>query len=309
MGYKGKAMDEPHTDDTVMTDSTASSADQPSVFAFDSLESVRKKLLDLSSRNILLNYRHPKGKSIRLIDVLPDEIVTALRTDKSLTFTPVAEPTEKQLLAAGYIEIDPQTKQKKTKGFPDAEQWAKHLGFAITYDLADSQSSEEEQPQHQDNNLQTLLYATELEARLRNLRSLADTAIEEGGTNILYLGIGFLEWYESRDSDTPRFAPLFTLPVQLQRSKRADTEGTYRYSISLKDDGLLTNISLREKLNHDFGLELPSVEEDTAPETYFALVKQRVLQRDPRWKIRRQASLMLLNFTKQAMFEDLNPDN
>lgn len=282
---------------------------EPTTFAFDSLESVRKKLLDLSGRNILLNYRHPKGKSIRLIDELPDSMVAALRSDKNLTFIPVPEPTEKELIEAGYIDVDPQTQQKKTKEYPTAEQWAKHLGLATAYDLPDSQTVEEGQTGHQSNDLQTLLYARELGALLRNLRSLAEMALDEGGTNILYLGIGFLEWYESRDSDTPRIAPLFTLPVQLQRAKQADTEGTYPYTITLKDDGLLTNISLREKLNHDFGLELPAVEEETTPEAYFVQVRERVIKRDPRWKIRRQASLMLLNFTKQAMFEDLNPAN
>lgn len=248
---------------------------ESTTFAFDSLESVRKKLLDLSGRNILLNYRHPKAKSLRLIDELPDQIADVLRADKSLTFIPVPEPTEKELIAAGYIEIDSQTKQKNAKEYPNAEQWAKHLGFATAYDLPHSHVATQGQARHQDHNLQTLLYAPELEGRLRSLRSLADTAIEEGGTNILYLGIGFLEWYESRDSDTPRLAPLFTLPVQLQRGKRADAEGTYRYSITLKDDGLLTNISLREKLNHDFGLELPAVEEETTPEAYFEQVSER----------------------------------
>lgn len=302
-------MDEVELIDPTVDEMEQQSPTPPEVFAFDSLESVRKKLLDLSSRNILLNYRHPKPKSLRLIDELPDQVVEVLRTGSSLTFLPVAEPTEKELITAGYIEIDPETRQKKSKEYPTAEQWAKHIGFATNYDLPNIQVAEQGKKHHQDNNLQTLLYAPELEARLRNLRNLAETAIEEGGTNILYLGIGFLEWYESRDSDAPRCAPLFTLPVQLQRGRRADAEGTYRYFITLKDDGLLTNISLREKLNHDFGLELPAVEEDTTPEAYFEQVRQRVIKRDPRWKIRRQASLMLLNFTKQAMFEDLNPDN
>lgn len=279
------------------------------VFPFDSLESVRKKLLDLSSRNSLLNYRHPEGKSIRLIDELPDEIANALRADRSLTLIPIPEPTEKQLIEAGYIEIHPEKKEKIIKSYPEPAQWAKHLELFTSYDLPDGNLATQGMTRYQDDNLQTLLYAPKLEARLRSLRSLAETAIEETGTSILYLALGFLEWYESLDSSTPRYAPLFTLPVHLEKSKRANSEGIFYYFISLKDDGLLTNVSLQEKLGHDFSLELPPLDEDTTPETYFSLVSEKLSKRDPRWRVRRQASLILLNFTKQAMFEDLNPAN
>lgn len=82
-------------------------------FAFDSLESVRKKLIDLTNRNSLLNYRHPKGSSIRIIDELPDQIVEVLSEDKSFTFIPVPEPTEAELIREGFIKIDPVTRAKK----------------------------------------------------------------------------------------------------------------------------------------------------------------------------------------------------
>ncbi|HEX9777726.1 MAG TPA: DUF4011 domain-containing protein, partial [Geopsychrobacteraceae bacterium] len=52
-------------------------------FAFDSLEAVRKKLIDLTNRNNLLNYRHPKTSCLRIIDELPDQIVEVLGAGKS----------------------------------------------------------------------------------------------------------------------------------------------------------------------------------------------------------------------------------
>lgn len=288
---------------------TEAARDKSKGFAFDSLESVRKKLLDLSGRNALLNYKHPRASCIRLIDELPDQLVEQIQKGRSLTFIPVPEPTQMELIEAGYVEIDAETKEMTVNGNPTAEQWAKHKGFETAYDLPEKSVVEMGLDHHQDNDMQTLMYAPELEARLRNLRNKAETAIEEGGANILYLAIGFLEWIESPDSDIKRLSPLFTLPVKLDRIKSANHDGTYAYSITLKDDGLFTNVTLREKLANDFGLVLPSIEDDSTPEDYFSTVEKTILRHQRQWRIRRQASLVLLNFTKQAMYQDLDPEN
>lgn len=276
-------------------------------FSYDSLESIRKRLLDLTNRNSLLNYKHPKGGCIRLIDELPDQIYRHLLDGKKFTFIPVPEPTEKQLIDAGYITIDKTTLKKSASEYPTAEQWAKKIGLITSYDLPLEQSNSDSR--HQDSNLQTLFYGPELEVRLRNIRGKAESSIEESGANILYLAMGFLEWYESRDSDLPRLSPLFTLPVLLEKSDLDRSAGAYRYTIQLKDDNLISNVTLREKLSQDFDLILPPIEDDSTPEIYFEFIKQTILQYQPRWKLRRQASLVLLNFSKQAMYQDLDPSS
>jgi len=278
-------------------------------FAYDSLESVRKKLLDLSGRNTLLNYKHPKSSCIRLIDELPDQIYEVLDAGKTFTFIPVPEPTEKELIEASYIEINPETKERTEKEYPTAEQWAKYKGFDTRYDLPPASKSDDGNKKHHDTNLQTLLYAPELESRLRNIRSKSETAIEESGGNILYLALGFLEWYENRESDVVRLAPLFTLPVRVEKTKLDKTLGVYRYTLTLKDDGLLSNITLREKLANDFDIALPLLEDEATPESYFQKIQNTILKTQPRWNLRRQATLVMLNFSKQAMYQDLNPDN
>lgn len=278
-------------------------------FSFTSLDSVRKRLLDLSARNNLLNYKHPKSSCLRIIDELPDQIFEVLNTAGSkFTFIPVPEPTEQQLVDAGYIKLEPSTRKKTISEYPTAERWAKHISLSTFYDLPEPNKIEG-QTKHNDQNLQTLLYAPELEARLRAIRATAETSIEESGANILYLALGFLEWYESRDSDVARLAPLFTLPVQMERSDLDRKSGAYRYTLQLKDDNLISNVTLREKLASDFGLILPPIADDTTPESYFEQIRNTILQHQPRWKLRRQASLVLLNFTKQAMYEDLDPKN
>ncbi|MCK5727340.1 MAG: DUF4011 domain-containing protein [Thiotrichaceae bacterium] len=287
-------------------------------FAFDSLEALRKKLLDLTGRNSLLSYQHPQASCIRIIDELPNQIVEVLKSGESLAFLDVPEPTEQELIDNGYLSIDTvidsDTKEKittktKIKEPPTAKQWAKHLGFDVVYDLPEQQVSAEGKDHHQDNNLQSVFYASGLDARLRKMRSTADTAIEESGASVLFLGIGFLEWFDNDHSEMKRFAPLYTLPVKLDRSKKMSKQGKFQYTISLKDDGLISNITLKEKLANDFNLALPLVEDDLSPEDYFQQVEEAILTHKPHWKIRRQATLLMLNFTKQAMYQDLDPEN
>jgi hypothetical protein len=288
--------------------SQATSSNTPDSFSFTSLAAIRKRLLDLSGRNSLLNFKHPKASCVRIIDELPDQIYSVLESGAKFTFIPVPEPTERELVDEGYIKIDPEAEQRTVLSYPTADRWAKNLGLSTSYDLPDAPSAGKHS-KCQDSNLQTLFYAPELEARLRAIRGAAETAIEESGSNILYLALGFLEWYESRDSEIARFSPLFTLPVQLERSDLDRKAGAYRYTVQLKDDGLITNITLREKLANDFGLILPPIDDETSPESYFQQVQHTVLVHQPRWKLRRQASLVLLNFTKLAMYEDLDPRN
>ena len=277
-------------------------------FAFDSLEAIRRRLLDLSGRNSLLNFKHPKTSCIRLIDELPDQIYEVLQEGGKFTFTAIPEPTERELIDSGYIKNNSGTTQRATFEYPSAEQWAKHLGLATSYDLPEKNPNSHEL-KHQDTNLQTLFYAPELEARLRKISGSAETAIEESGANILYLALGFLEWYENRESDISRLSPLFTLPVKVERTGLDKKAGAYSYTLQLKDDNLISNITLREKLANDFDLILPLIDDETTPESYFQLIRSTILKHQPRWKLRRQASLVLLNFAKQAMYEDLDPNN
>lgn len=288
---------------------TEESEPQPPRFEYTSLEAVRKKLLDLTGRNQLLNYKHPKASCVRLIDELPDQIYEQLQNGKVFNFIPVPDPTEKQLLAEGYLREDPEEGLVEVKPYPTAEQWAKYHNLNTSYELPDPQSAAGGEKRHSDLDIQALMYASELEARLRTIRGKAETAVEESGTNILYLVLGFLEWYETPESDVKRLAPLFTLPVRLDRAQLDRSQGVFRYAISLKDEGMLTNITLKEKLANDFNLVLPEIDEESTPEAYFREITNTLLKHQPRWKLRRMATLAMLNFAKQVMYEDLNPES
>lgn len=274
--------------------------------ALNSLERIRQRLVDTSARNRLINCRQDRAQVIRLVDELPDQVYQRLAEGKPFELEAVPSPTHQELLDEGYIEFDEETGECTKDTYPKPDTWARRYNINTDYDLP-SGLSDDINPSHTDSKLQTLLFPEMLNTRLNKLRQLAQTAMEESGTNILYLALGFLEWYESSSSDTPRLSPLFVVPVDLSRGKGLSSDGLRTYKISLRDDGLLNNVSLSQRMVQDFGLDMPEITDDSQPESYFDAVRRIIERKDSRWKVRRYASLCLLDFTKQLMYEDLDP--
>ena len=277
-------------------------------FVLESLELMRKKLLDLTARNRLLNFPiAQKGSALRIIDEVPNQLCEELLAERELKFKPVPSPTREQLIEHGYLEIDEESgEERQVKPNPDAREWAKVLGFDVQYDLPREEDAPGDE-KHQDDAIQVLLYPPEMESRLRAIRSKAQTAIEEMGASILYLTLGFLDWTEKDDSSKTRLAPLFTIPVHLSRGKLDHRTGTYQYTLSYTGEDILPNLSLKEKLAQDFGLALPEVEEELSPEEYLDKVAKLIKSTKPDWSVRRYGALALLNFGKMLMYLDLDP--
>ncbi|MFC1577653.1 DUF4011 domain-containing anti-phage protein Hhe [Thermodesulfobacteriota bacterium] len=276
--------------------------------AATALETLRKRLLDLTARNRLINFRHTKGASLRVVDRQPNQVVEFLLSEKEMHFLSMPEPTKDQLIEADYIKIDEITGQEiRQKKAPSAEEWARWLGLEISYDVPVS-PFEELEKEYTYGTLQTLYFPYELETRLRNLRQKANSAIEETGANILYLAVGFLEWFDSTDSDKSRIAPLFLVPAQLQKGRLSQKTKTYDYTLSYSGEDLLTNLSLREKLRVDFALDLPVLDENTRPEEYLKAIEDLLKKNQPQWRLRRYITLTLLNFKKLLMYLDLDPN-
>lgn len=274
-------------------------------FAFDSLQAIRNRLLDLTGRNRLLNFKHARTGFVRVIDELPDQLAESILKGEEVTFIPVEEPTRDELIKHDYIHIDEEGMDVKAKPNPSAKEWAKIKGFNTNYELPESNISQE--AKHNDSNIQSLLFPRELEAQLRNIRTKANTAIEETGANILYLAFGFLEWYEDEKSDVARQAPLYLIPVKIDRASLNKELGTYTYTIQYTDEDIISNLSLREKLKHDFHLELPELLEDTLPDDYFELVARQLIRHKNTWKVKRFSTLAMFDFGKLLMYLDLDP--
>ncbi|WP_034828875.1 DUF4011 domain-containing protein, partial [Hyphomonas pacifica] len=77
------------------TTQSESSADQLATIA-STIEKLRLKLLDLSLRNPLLNFKFTK-RTLRLIDELPDQVFSSLIDGRNFSFLPLPEPTQAEL--------------------------------------------------------------------------------------------------------------------------------------------------------------------------------------------------------------------
>ncbi|WP_312138814.1 DUF4011 domain-containing protein [Brevundimonas sp.] len=267
------------------------------------LERLRSKLLDLSTTNRMLSYKHPRVSCVRVVDEHPEYVFARLMAGDTLHFAAVPEPTYQELTLYGEDTTGsvPRTGNPATPSRPDAITHAKKIGIRVQYDLPIDVDDFEGDPKHRDNLLQTLDYADALDARLRKIRATGRTAIEESGANMLYLAFGFLEWKDVSTSKSHQ-APLVLVPVELIRQP---FKGGYRTSVKWTGDELQPNLSLRKKLE-EFTVDLPFIEEDQALEDYFDKVT-KIVHSKLGWQVRRYLTLGLFEFGKILLYLDLDP--
>src|SRR2546430_7724267 len=70
------------------------------------IERMRMRLLDLSNRNRLLNFRHSKRSSLQVVGEAPESIYPRLRDGTELFFKPVPKPDRENrgITARAYAE-------------------------------------------------------------------------------------------------------------------------------------------------------------------------------------------------------------
>lgn len=246
------------------------------------LEDARRLLLDLSLRNRLINFRPTKRGHMAIVDESSREIFRMLVGEgKAMHFAGVREE-----------EMPPEER--------DGEVWDDDEGgfeppirmVQPKVDLLDDQ-------------LNTRVREDRLHIRLLHMFTLARTAMEEQGVNILFLALGMLHWYESENSDEERLAPLILVPATLERYR-----GT-RFRVRFSGEELGANLSLQAKLKQDFGLKLPDLpdDEDVDVESYLGDVA-RVVAAKPRWRVEfDEMQLGFFSYAKYMMYKDLDPSS
>ena len=261
----------------------------------EALAQLRLKLLDLTARNRLLNFRHSATKTIQVVDAIPTAVYDRLAEGKTLRFTPVPDPDPSEYVG--------EPRRQK----PDVRDYANKVGISTSYELRRSRSGVPARG-NEGSTLRVVSYPEDLDRQCRYISKEARGAIEETGTNMLYLVFGFLEWYESDDSDKPLLAPLIAVPVALKKGAVDLVTRFAVYDLTHTGEEIADNLSLREKLKHDFGINLPEFDEEKGPEAYFERLEEAFHKRS-RWKVRRQLSLALLSFAKLLIVRDLDPKN
>ncbi len=257
------------------------------------LETLRLRLLDLTSRNRLLNFKHSPGKCIQFVDAQPNPVFRRLMesTDRKICLNPIPDPHRSEMVTiAGRL----------TK--PEARDYAKTLGIDPSFELP-----HEGTRSNGAISVRALYYSEDLERRCRKLHREMKSAIEETGAHMLFLVFGFLDFPDKTPTDRTISAPLISVPVIIEKGDLDRETRHYRYYLSYTGEELSENLSLREKLRQDHGFELPVFDEDeTTPDEYFKEI-QKAIQHKHGWKIKRQMTLALLSFTKMLLVRDIDP--
>ena len=120
-------------------------------------------------------------------------------------------------------------------------------------------------------NVETNKNTSDLQKALRNLRNKAKTAIEEQGVNVLYLSFGFLKWTESENSNQSFTSPLVLVPVTLTIESIKSP-----YTLTLHEDEIVVNPTLVYKLENDFGITLPTFDENGDIDDFLEEVKRSI---------------------------------
>lgn len=235
-----------------------------------------RKLLDLSLRNSLLNFR-PTSGSVQFMTSDLAVLEDAIAGGESFKIMPAPSEISLALSDSKIFEIENE----------------KDLVTAI---------SESEFKSHR---IRTFISADQLEQVMKKIHRAAKVSIEENGANTLYLALGFLRWFETEKSERPRYAPLVLIPVDIIR-KIQDRS----YSLRIRDEETQMNITLLEMLRQDFGIDIKGLDplplDDSGVDIplIFNTIRNGVMSKR-HWDIEEIAFLGQFSFSQFIMWNDI----
>lgn len=238
----------------------------------------RRKLLDLSKRNKLLNISQ-RSMGFKIIcpdlDFLEDE------------------------LAAGK-KFNLLSKEELVSDGRSSAQFTKQTGNNLETEFARDQLRR--------GSLIADCSNRDLEKDLISLFRRAKSDMEEGGSNTLFLAIGMLRWKSDPRSDQSYRAPLILLPVKLERtSARAKPKVK-----QLPEEGPVFNLTLIELLLQDFEIDLTSFQHDLPKDEsgvdvrgIWNIVRSKIKD-TPGFEVVEELVLSNFSFAKYLMWKDLS---
>ncbi|XRA83939.1 DUF3320 domain-containing protein [Pseudomonas putida] len=244
----------------------------------DRLGRWQRKLLDLSLRNNLLNFKMAK-RALKLESPDPGALEDILASGQSLKLLTRpdlmdgADPRERAL----YEQREREDVRRR-----HAEDALKRREVFVA------------------------LTSNEMDVRLTELYRGARTALQEGGSNTLFLAIGFLSWTREDRAGQKYKAPLVLVPVTLERKSARSG-----FTMVLHDDEPRFNPTLIEMLRQDFELGLGSLEHELPRDDSgldIAGIWNKVghaIKDIPGWELSEDVVLSMFSFAKYLMWKDL----
>ena len=241
------------------------------------LQRWQRKLLDLTARNRLLHA--PVGTSgIPILCPNPGQLEDELADGKS--FRIVAAPQ-----IEGVMGRDAELHQSRTGEVLDE-------AYASDALLRGEVLSPVQEPK--------------LDALLVELFRKSRLDLAEGGSNTLFLAVGFLNWKKTATDTRVYRAPLLLLPVKLDR--RSVRSGV---RLSLLDDEPRMNLTLLEMLRQEFRLEVPELAAGLPMDSHGVDVTRiwtavrKAVRDTPGFEVTENVLLGSFSFAKYLMWKDL----
>ncbi len=232
------------------------------------------KLLDLTLRNSLINYRIT-NKSLIILNSAIDQLEDALYDGDEFQIMPKEDSWG---IKSTAVAIDYAVNKESTMGqFLLSEMKKGKLYAAI---------DEKENQQAQ-----------------KDLYRAAKLSIEENGANTLYLALGIMRWYETK-VEKPHYAPILLVPVEMVKRRSS-------YIIRTRDEETMLNITLMELLRQNFhisigGLEkLPTDEKGIDVGKVLATIRSAIMDQRG-WDVLDMALVGNFSFSKFIMWNDIH---
>ena len=261
-----------------LPDDVISDADEATLDPKDRLARWQRKLLDLSLRNNLLNFRATK-KALKLNAPDPGLLEDLMSDGKEIKLLPQPDLMDKGDPRSQAIHESRERENLRRQFALDALNRRE-----VFIDLSKD----------------------DLEARMVEMYRNARTTLQEGGANTLFLALGFLTWNRADKEDVKYRAPLILIPVSLNR--RSVRSG---FTLTLQDDEPRFNPTLIEMLRQDFQLNL-NIAEGELPRDNSGLDLEKVWKavsaavKDIKgWEVSEDVVLSTFSFAKYLMWVDL----
>lgn len=246
----------------------------------------KEKLIDLTKRNRLLNFKSTKSSTLRIIDEQPPEVFRALVTNMStMEFLPIVineeNVSEEERKSIEELNEGVEFKPKEFQKYEIDNLDEKHL----------------------DKFLQTKRSKDDLKKVLGKISTTAKSTNDDLGYNVLFLALGSIIWYEADNSEEKFEAPVLLIPVEIKRKSINDP-----YTIKYNEDSIILNPALILKFKRDFGINLEdiSIEEDEMdPIEIFSQVQEKIKTKN-RWKLLNNIYIGLFSFAKFVMYKDID---
>ncbi|MBR0130416.1 MAG: DUF4011 domain-containing protein, partial [Firmicutes bacterium] len=120
---------------------------------------------------------------------------------------------------------------------------------------ADFDFNEKFRQEFRNHRLYTYCGEKQLDRELTTIYRAARSSQQENGVSSLYLAIGLMRWFADPESETPSYAPLILLPIEIIR--KSANQG---YGLHARDEEPHFNTTLLEMLKQNYNLEIPGLD-------------------------------------------------